>query len=107
MAIRMIHVRHKVTGKKAFLPETALPNFPGYVKTPSQKARDEVPDGSAFPGAPVDDDEPPTLEQPPRGGAGSGEDVWRAYAGQRGIDVSEATSRDEVIALVDAADSDT
>lgn len=49
MAIKLVHVRHKTTGRKTFLPETALKTFPDYVKTPSQKARDEVPDGSAFP----------------------------------------------------------
>ena len=49
MAIPLVQVRHKVTGRKTFLPETALPNFPDYVKTPSQKSREEVPDGTAFP----------------------------------------------------------
>ena len=37
------------TGKKTFLSETSLKTFPDYVKTPSQKAREEVPDGTAFP----------------------------------------------------------
>jgi len=39
---------------------------------------------------------------PPRGGAGSGEAEWRAYADQIGVDVSDADSRDAVIAAVDA-----
>lgn len=61
MAIPLVQVRHKITGAKTFLPETALPNFPDYVKTPSQKSRDQVPDGSAFPAdttadEPSDDD---------------------------------------------------
>ena len=56
MAIPLVQVRHKVTGKKTFLPETALPNFPDYVKTPSQKAREQVPDGTAFVGQVVDDE---------------------------------------------------
>ena len=51
MAIPLVQVRHKKTGAKTFLPETALPNFPDYVKTPSQKSRDQVPDGTAYPGA--------------------------------------------------------
>lgn len=49
MAIPLVQVRHKTTGQKTFLPETALPFFPDYVKTPSQTAREEVPDGTAFP----------------------------------------------------------
>lgn len=49
MAIPLVQVRHKKTGVKTFLPETALPHFPDYVKTPSQKSREQVPDGSAFP----------------------------------------------------------
>jgi len=61
MAIPLVQVRHKHTGKKTFLPESSLANFPDYVKTPSQKAREEVPDGTAFPAA-VDgaDDSTPT-----------------------------------------------
>lgn len=57
MAIPLVQVRHKTTGAKTFLPETALRHFPDYVKTPSQKARDQVPDGTAFPAAPAADDE--------------------------------------------------
>ena len=49
MAIPLVQVRNKTTGVKTFLPETALPHFPDYVKTPSQKAREQVPDGTAFP----------------------------------------------------------
>lgn len=49
MAIPLVQVRHKTTGAKTFLPETALQYFGDYVKTPSQKALTEVPDGTAFP----------------------------------------------------------
>lgn len=49
MAIPLVQVRHKKTGAKTFLPESALRFLPDYVKTPSQKSRDEVPDGTAFP----------------------------------------------------------
>lgn len=49
MAVPLVHVRHKKTGEKTFLPESALRFFPDYVKTPSQKSRDQVPDGTAFP----------------------------------------------------------
>lgn len=56
MTVPLVQVRHKTTGVKTFLPETALPNFPDYVRTPSQKARDEVPDGSAFPTETTDDE---------------------------------------------------
>lgn len=64
MATKIVQVRHKVTGAKTFMAESALPHFPDYVKTPSQKSREEVPDGSAFPagtaGSEPDDSTPTT-----------------------------------------------
>lgn len=41
---------------------------------------------------------------PPRAGKGSGEDKWRAYADEQGVDVSEAEGRDDVIAALEEAD---
>lgn len=109
MAIPMIQVYNKVTGKKTFLPASALPNFPGYARTPSQRSRDQVPDGSAFPTEPADDvDElaDGQAQEPPRSGAGSGTDVWRAYAeDELGLEVPEDAGRDDIVALVDAASS--
>ncbi|TYP82073.1 hypothetical protein [Blastococcus xanthinilyticus] len=99
MAIPLVQVRHKATGKKAFLPESALPNFPDYVKTPSQKAREQVPDGTAFPTEPSDMGE----VEPPRSGAGSGTEVWRAHAERLGIEVAADAGRDDIVAAVDAA----
>ena len=55
MAIPLVQVRHKVTGQKTFLPETALRHLSDYVKTPSQKSREQVPDGTAFPTETADD----------------------------------------------------
>lgn len=43
--------------------------------------------------------------EPPRGGPGSGEDVWRQYATDLGIQVPEGADRNAVIALVDARKS--
>jgi len=40
---------------------------------------------------------------PPKAGKGSGEDKWRAYADQRGVDVSAAEGRDDVIDLLEQA----
>lgn len=40
---------------------------------------------------------------PPRAGKGSGEDKWRAYADEQGVDVSEAQGRDDIIAELDEA----
>ncbi len=56
MAIPLVQVRHKTTGAKTFLPESSLQHFPDYAKTPSQKAREEVPDGTAFPAGTVGDE---------------------------------------------------
>jgi len=40
---------------------------------------------------------------PPKAGKGSGEDKWRAYADQHGVDVSGAEGRDDVIDLLEQA----
>jgi hypothetical protein len=40
---------------------------------------------------------------PPQHGRGSGEDKWRAYAENHGVDVSAAEGRDDVIAALEAA----
>jgi hypothetical protein len=41
---------------------------------------------------------------PPKAGKGSGEDKWRAYAEEQGVDVSDAEGRDEIIAALEEAD---
>lgn len=45
------------------------------------------------------------MEEPPRNGAGSGVDAWRAYADYLGINV-DGMSRDEIIAAVDSDAAD-
>ena len=40
---------------------------------------------------------------PPRSGAGSGADAWRAYAESLGAEVSEGATRDQIIAGLEAA----
>lgn len=40
---------------------------------------------------------------PPRGGPGSGQDAWLAYAQSLGVDVADDTSRDDIVAAVEAA----
>lgn len=39
---------------------------------------------------------------PPQSGKGSGEDKWRAYAEQQGVDVSDVEGRDEIIDRLEA-----
>lgn len=46
------------------------------------------------------------VQEPPRGGAGSGETAWRAYAAHLGIEIPEDADRGDIIALVDARNSD-
>lgn len=41
--------------------------------------------------------------EPPRGGAGSGVDVWRDYATQTGVELDDDMNRDDIIAAVDLA----
>ncbi|MFV8173792.1 hypothetical protein [Mycolicibacterium peregrinum] len=40
-------------------------------------------------------------EPPPRAGKGSGEDKWRAYAADKGVDVSHIEDRNEIIAFLE------
>lgn len=69
----------------------------------SKFVQDGLADGSLVE---VEDGEPiasvPVATEPPRGGAGSGVDVWREYATGQGVGVSEDMTRDDVMAAVDA-----
>ncbi|TGB37878.1 hypothetical protein [Mycolicibacterium peregrinum] len=40
-------------------------------------------------------------DPPPRAGKGSGEDKWRAYAAEKGVDVSHIEDRNEIIAFLE------
>jgi hypothetical protein len=55
MAIPLVQVRHKSTGRKGFMAESSLRYFPDWVKAPSQRAREEVPDGTAFAAEPAEE----------------------------------------------------
>jgi hypothetical protein len=45
----------------------------------------------------------PEDQVPPRAGAGSGRDVWAAYAESQGVEVTDDMTRDEIIAAVEEA----
>lgn len=38
--------------------------------------------------------------EPPRSGKGSGRKEWAAFAGEKGVEVEDGTSRDDIIALL-------
>ena len=40
-------------------------------------------------------------EEPPRGGPGSGRDAWVAYAGARGVEVTDDMSREDIMAALE------
>lgn len=42
---------------------------------------------------------------PPRNGAGSGRDAWKAYADTLGLEVADDATRDDIVAAVEAAES--
>lgn len=44
-----------------------------------------------------------SFEIPPKGGAGSGKEAWADYAAERGVEVDEDATRDEIVAALDAA----
>ena len=58
-------------------------------------------DGQA-PAAPGEKRAVPVPEEPPRGGPGSGRDAWVAYAGARGVEVTEDMSREDIMAAVES-----
>jgi hypothetical protein len=99
MAIPLVQVQHKTTGAKTFLAETALPSFPDYVETSSQKAREQEPDGTAFPTAVADEVEADEDEQQSPAKNASTEE-WRSYAITQGMADDEAASmsRDDLVA---------
>lgn len=53
-------------------------------------------------------DQPETVvvQEPPRGGPGSGEGAWRSYAESLGITVPEDAKKGDILALVDAHKAD-
>ena len=61
-----------------------------------------IPNPIAWDGPSELDDEPAEDAEPPRGGSGSGEEVWRKYADRLGLEVPADASRDDIVALVDA-----
>ena len=75
---------------------------------------DKVPDWAirAITNPKVWDGEPPVVEaapstpdekvEPPRNGKGSGLEAWVEYAKSLGYEVAEGTSRDDLIAAIDA-----
>lgn len=50
------------------------------------------------------DGQKPKPVPPPKGGKGSGEDKWREYAAEVGVDVSEAQDRDDIITILELAE---
>lgn len=60
----------------------------------------EPQDGS---GDPAEDGDGAQVPEPPRAGKGSGTQAWQDYADLLGIEYDEDASRDDLIALVDAA----
>ncbi|MCZ2837143.1 hypothetical protein [Modestobacter sp. VKM Ac-2985] len=77
----------------------------GTEETPALKAR--ITNPVAWQGeSDLPADEPETPEEPPRGGPGSGKDVWRTYAEGLGVEVPADADRDAIVALVDARSSE-
>jgi hypothetical protein len=85
-----VHV-HGPDGSRAFGPDDEVPaEWAKLINNPAVWAE-----------APESEEEP--NEAPPRSGAGSGLEAWRAYAESLGIEIGEDATRDEIIAAVDAA----
>lgn len=49
-----------------------------------------------------DDADPAGSGPPPKAGRGSGEDKWRTYAAEQGVDVTAIEDRNEIISFLDS-----
>lgn len=79
--------------------------FPvGTEETAELKAK--IPNPVAWDGESKLPDEESGPTEPPRSGRGSGEDAWRAYAEDLDLEVPDGASRDDIIALVDARNTE-
>ncbi|MEV6897455.1 hypothetical protein [Amycolatopsis sp. NPDC051372] len=85
--------RHGVFGPGDEVPEWAAAR----ITNPKAWVDGEVPAADADQGGGEGDQ-----VEPPRSGKGSGLDAWTAYAKALGYEVAEGTSRDDIIAAIDA-----
>lgn len=90
-----VHLVDDAGALRSFLPGDVVPDWAAKLMGPHCFAD----------GGPVDVEVPAAdpVGPPPKAGKGSGEDKWRAYAEQEGVDVSSAEGRDDVIDLLDQA----
>jgi len=98
---QLISTVHVVDGdgtSHVFKPGDELPAW-AFEKVTNPKAFVDVADTGD-----VDPEQPATTAVPPRSGTGSGYAAWAAYAIANEVDPRGTTKRDEIIALLDAAD---
>lgn len=94
----------KKPAKKAAAKKTAASREPataddaGPGEDDGAGANDDESDGDSD-----DEDGDHEGEIPPQSGRGSSRDSWAAYAGSLGVDVDAESSRDDIIAAIDAA----
>ncbi|TDD54583.1 hypothetical protein E1286_05175 [Nonomuraea terrae] len=67
-------------------------DLPEHLNASDEKDEDQGPDNGQQP--------EPELQEPPRGGSGSGKEAWAAYAAARGVEVDADASRDDIIDLL-------
>ncbi|MFE3657274.1 hypothetical protein [Streptomyces sp. NPDC059165] len=95
-----VHVTSKDGTRRSWLA-------PGDEVPPWASVDDRLVEGAAEKSAPsrTGSSSSGEVSEPPRAGKGSGLDAWQRYADSRGIGYDAEMSRDDVIAVVDAANS--
>lgn len=72
-------------------------------KSPSKDVAEQITNPKAWSGKADAEGSGSGSDIPPKGGAGSGVDAWKAYAAKLDVEVADDASRDDVIAALEAA----
>lgn len=92
-----VYVTSKAGDRRAWLkPGDEVPGWATVSNPRALQQRTEDADRSVAPSGDV--------PEPPRSGRGSGADAWRAYAEAHGVAIEDGMSRDDIIAVCQAAD---
>lgn len=72
-------------------------------ESPPKDVAERITNPKAWAGTVDADDDSGEAGIPPKGGAGSGKDAWKAYADSLGVAVDDEASRDDIVAAIEAA----
>lgn len=93
----MARLRNIITGAVVNVPDEKVGNLTGYESADQAASAPEKASEPDLTGG-----EKPALSAPPKAGKGSGRDEWAAYAQSLGVEVADGSSRDDIVASVEA-----